>query len=261
MAAQPPARSLMPREHGAYGQLALPLLTALLSGHASWGAPLYAAAAVFAFCAHEPLLVLLGQRGARVLREAGGRARVRLVSLAALALLCAGLALALSRLTARLAFAAPLGGALLVGLIIWRKQERTAWGEISAACALAAAGLPVAIAGGVSAPRALGAWGVWSIGFGLVTLSLRRAIHGHKGDAHPTAWSLAVPPLLVLSCWLIARSSAAIALAALPMAAAALGLFVMPPSPKRLRQVGWLLMVSALATGFLLVREVRGTGA
>lgn len=102
MAAHSSPRSLMPREHGAYGQLALPLLTALFSGRPTAAAFLYAAAAVFAFFAHEPLLVLLGQRGSRAFRELGARARLRLTLLAVGTLLCAGLALMLSSQTARL---------------------------------------------------------------------------------------------------------------------------------------------------------------
>ena len=92
--ARSPVRSLWPREHGAYGQLALPLLTALLSGRPSGPAGLYAFAAVCAFLAHEPLLVLLGHRGPRAQRECAGSARVRLALLSAGALLCGALALA-----------------------------------------------------------------------------------------------------------------------------------------------------------------------
>ena len=183
MAAHSSPRSLMPREHGAYGQLALPLLTALFSGRPTAAAFLYAAAAVFAFFAHEPLLVLLGQRGSRAFRELGARARLRLTLLAVGTLLCAGLALMLSSQTARLASVAPLGGALALSLLIFRKEERTDWGEIVAAFALSAAGLPVAVAGGVPVRLALCAWGIFSLGFGLVTLSLRRA----TGDTNETS--------------------------------------------------------------------------
>ena len=90
MAAHSSPRSLMPREHGAYGQLALPLLTALFSGRPTAAAFLYSTAAVFAFFAHEPLLVLLGQRGSRAFRELGARARLRLTLLVVGTLVVAG---------------------------------------------------------------------------------------------------------------------------------------------------------------------------
>ena len=260
MTNQSSERSLWPKEHGAYGQLVLPMLVALISGRFSLAALLYAGASICAFLGHEPALVLLGQRGSRALREAGSRARRRAALLAGGALLCIGSALALSGPAARLAFVAPLGGACALGLLIWHKQERTNLGEFAAACALSATGLPIAIAGGLSPQLAFGAWGVWSIGFGLVTLSLRRALHGRKVSVQQTGWSLMIPALLLAFGWLIARTSMAIAVATLPTAGMALAFFVLPPAPKHLRQTGWLLVMSSLATGLLLVLAARNPG-
>ena len=148
----------------------------------------------------------------------------------------------------------------MLGLLIWQRQERTDWGEIVAACALSAAGLPVAVAGGLSAQLALGAWGVFALGFGLVTVSLRRAIHGRKAAARATRWTLAIPSLLMCALWLVARTSVAVAVAAIPIAGVALGLLFMPPSPKRLNRIGWLLVMSTVAAGILLVRAARSPG-
>lgn len=253
-------RSLLPREHGAYGQLALPVFTALGSGQPTLASILFAVAAGLALFAHEPLLVLLGQRGSRALREAGRRAFARLALLAAGTLFCAALALWLSGPDARLAFAAPVCGVLMIGLLIWQKQERTDLGEIVAAYALAAAGIPIAVAGGLSAQLALGTWGVFALGFGLITVALRRAIHGRKAAARAASWFLTVPAVLLCAGWLVARTSAAVGLAAIPMAGVALGLLGMPPSPKRLHHVGWLLMMSTVATGILLVHATRTFG-
>lgn len=257
MAAHNNMRSLMPKEHGAYGQLALPLITALLCGSPTLAALFYTAASVLAFFAHEPLLVLLGHRGSRALRESGARARVRFLLLAALGLFCTVLALAWSALGAQLVFLVPLLGAALVGFAIWRTQERTAWGEIAAASALSSAGLPVAIAGGVSPQLAFLGWGVWSIGFGLVTLSLRRVVQGGKGTTHDGAWSFALPSLLLCACSTAAWISVSMAVAAMPTVGFAIGLLVAPPSPKRLPRIGWLLVMSSVATGLLLVRAIR----
>ena len=66
---------LIPREHGAYGQLLMPLLVSLVIGGAAAGALALAAAAVAAFLAHEPLLVLLGQRDGRASRDRNADAR------------------------------------------------------------------------------------------------------------------------------------------------------------------------------------------
>ena len=63
--------TLLPREHGAYGQLSLPLVTALSVAGPSIAGLLVAVSAVAAFVAHEPASVLLGLRGARVRQELG----------------------------------------------------------------------------------------------------------------------------------------------------------------------------------------------
>jgi dihydropteroate synthase len=111
-------RSLAPREHGAYGQLGFPLLTALC---AAWPRPaglLFAASAVTLFLAHEPALVAFGRRGERVRDEEGGRPlRVFLALLTAGGALGAA-ALWLSPGPARLGAAIAAGlAALLTGAV------------------------------------------------------------------------------------------------------------------------------------------------
>lgn len=250
-------RSLWPREHGAYGQLALPLLTALLSGRPTGSAYLYAISAACAFLAHEPLLVLLGHRGSRARREDAGRASTRLALLSAGALLCGGLALTSLGPPAYAAVLLLLGGALGLGPIIWRKQERTDWGESAAACALSACAIPVALSSGVSVQMALGAWGVWSFGLVLNVLSLRAAGHKERRTRLCASWFTA-PSLLFLAFCLIAGASLYVAVAALPLVGAAFGLCVWPPHPRHFRRVGWLLMGSCVSTGLLLVCAARG---
>src|SRR5579859_6158246 len=70
MSSMPP---LVPREHGAYCEIAVPLLTALWMRPPTFGTVAWTVAAVAAFVSHEPMLVLLGRRGARV-RKLRGRA-------------------------------------------------------------------------------------------------------------------------------------------------------------------------------------------
>ncbi len=62
-------RSLAPREHGAYGQLFAPLVAALLATRITLPGLAFAVAGTCAFYAHEPWLVIAGQRGQRVERE------------------------------------------------------------------------------------------------------------------------------------------------------------------------------------------------
>lgn len=254
-------RSLLPREHGAYGQLALPLLAALSCGRPSMAAAFYALVAVLAFLAHEPLLVLCGHRGPRALREVGARARTRLLLYSVLVLLALGLALVFSTAMARLAFLGPLAGAGLVGFAIASRRERTDWGETVAALALSASSLPVAISGGVPPTLALLCWAVWTVGFGLFTITLRRAIHGRKTVLPGASDSPLLPALVFCAGALLFLHYAAFAFAVLPMATVSLVLFIAPPAPRRLSQVGWLLVGSSALTGLLLVLAVRGAVA
>jgi len=66
---------LLPKEHGAYGQLALPIVTALSATAVSTPGLFLTASAVAGFLAHEPASILLGLRGSRVKRELRKTAR------------------------------------------------------------------------------------------------------------------------------------------------------------------------------------------
>lgn len=66
---------LFPKEHGAYGQITFPLIAAFAVAGASLSGVLVATAVIAGFLAHEPGLVILGQRfqgeaRARALRQA-----------------------------------------------------------------------------------------------------------------------------------------------------------------------------------------------
>ena len=62
-------RSMAPREHGAYGQLFAPIGAALFPVTFRWRAWLLAQQGCARFYAHEPWLILNGQRGRRAARE------------------------------------------------------------------------------------------------------------------------------------------------------------------------------------------------
>ncbi len=57
--------SLLPKEHGAYGQMAFPLATAFAVAGMNAPALLIGVAVLAGSLAHEPVLVLLGMRGTR----------------------------------------------------------------------------------------------------------------------------------------------------------------------------------------------------
>jgi len=252
-----PSRSLAPREHGAWGQLGVPLATALAAATPTRSGAALALAAVALFAAHEPLLVALGHRGPRARREDGPRALRRLATLVGLGAAAGLLGLLGAPTVARASVALPLALAAAVGAFIARGAERTGPGVTVAAAALAAAGVPVALCSGATPGAALWAWAAWAVGFALVTPAVRSAI-AHARAPSPLARRAAAlaPPLAALAA-LAALGPAWSGLAAAPFALASLALVVAPPSPRHLRRVGWALVASSLAAGAALVAALR----
>lgn len=265
----PPARrdpSLLPREHGAWGQLALPVATGLALGRPGAAALLLATAVVLAFLAHEPLVVVLGQRGGRLASELGPRARRLLVLLAAGALAAgiAGTALAppatlIPALAAAGLFAASAQLAFL-------RLEKTTAGEIVVACALAACAAPIALAGGAPPVWAATAVVTWATAFVSATLPVRaillRARTRGESDPRPVA---AAAVAVLAGAALYAASHAWLpwtaAAAPLPVVAVALGLTAVPVRPQRLTTVGWTLAAASVASGLVLVIGLRLGGS
>lgn len=251
------ARSLAPREHGAYGQLAAPLVVALAAGRPGPGAILLGVAAVAAFAAQEPWRVALGHRGRRVQREDGPRAARRGVALGAVALGCGVVATRWMPPPSRALVLLPLALASVAAGLVVARREKTLVGELIAALTLASVAVPVAVAGGVSVSSALAAWASWSVGLAASTFAVRSVIHHAR--APRTAWRrLLAPSALVLGS--AAAVGAGLAprwawVAATPLFVASLGLAAWPPSPRHLRRVGWALVAATVVTGVLLVRE------
>jgi hypothetical protein len=129
-------RSLRPREHGAYGQLGFPLLTALLAERPGAAALLLTGAAAAAFLAHEPALVASGRRGQRAREEDGARALRVCLALCLIALALGAAGFWLSPPPARAgAIIAGILGAFLAGAVALG-VEKTLPGELVAAAAM-----------------------------------------------------------------------------------------------------------------------------
>lgn len=250
-------RSLAPREHGAYGQLFVPLTAALAMGRPGLGAVAIAMAATAVFFAHEPALVMAGRRGTRARREQGKRARSRLALLFGVAL-AAGTAAAVSApFAALLAAGALLPAAAVVGWLALRGEEKTTIGELVAAASLAGVSVPVALASGVPAGLALGAWAAWALAFGASTLAVRAVIAHAKA---PIARRRRVLPLIGAGAVVLAMVGLApwwCAAAAAPMLFVAAKLAASPPPPLALRRVGWTLVASSVAAAAILIAGAR----
>jgi hypothetical protein len=259
--AVPARRSLLPHEHGAWGQLAMPLLTALAIGRLSPAAVLLTLGVLLAFVAHEPLLVLVGQRGRRVAEEEGPRARRWLAALGAGAAVAAAAGFALSPPDARAALLLPAVLAAAVGVLVWRRLEKTTLGEIVVATALASAGFAVARAGGATLEAAAAALVAWVLAFAAATLAVRVILVRvrSKGERDPGRLHAALAAGLGASAFALAGAGLPIATAwaTLPTALFSVVVCLGRFSPRRLRQLGWALVGSSAVTLVVLVAGLR----
>ncbi len=238
-------RSLWPREHGAYGQLLVPMAAALASGQPGPAALGLAIAATAAFLAHEPALVLAGRRGPRARTDAGRRARCRLTALLGLVAIGALGATHSSAVAAAAGAAALLG--MLVVLLARHHVEKTLAGEVFVAAALAAAAGPVALASGTRPLAAAWTWLAWSVGFAAVTCAVHGvSVRGGRRDGRaPRVAGATLAGGAIALAVVVGEPFAA----CVPLAVAAIVLAAVAPSPRRLRQIGWGLMAATLASG------------
>jgi hypothetical protein len=247
-------RSLWPKEHGAYAEVALPALAALGMGAPSLAAVLLTVATFAGFAAHEPLVVALGTRGARAKRDHGHRARQ--VALAWLGLATVSGKIGVIAGGASVLYASILPLVLVIALvpIVLLGREKTLLGEVLTAAALAGASIPVAVASGVDPHLAHVVWATWLIAFATATAAVRRIVACHKeSDDHS---GLILGAVTTLGIGALAPHSVA-ALAALPTVVAAWIVMLRPPHPRHLKRVGWLLAGCSVLAAATLVAIVR----
>lgn len=253
---------MLPREHGAYGQLLFPLVTGLGIGRPTAPALLLSAAALFAFAAHEPLLVLIGQRGPRAARERRAQAGVWFGVAASAAAACGIAAIASADTDLRRALLLPAVLAAILLAVILARRERTSGGEILSALTLSSLALPVGIAARASPMAATTCAVVFGAVFVSGTIGVRAVIaHTRRPRARGIragAVLVAVGSLILL--WRIASAGLGASSgpwAALPVCGLAVLLAVAPPSAQRLRTVGWALVATTAASAILLIVTLR----
>ncbi|MFO0661607.1 MAG: YwiC-like family protein [Polyangiaceae bacterium] len=248
-------RALVPKEHGAYAQLAFPMLTVLLTGKLTPATVALSVAPVAVFLAHEPMLLVLGQRGTRALREDGERAKAWLGATSVVALATGSLGLLALGSTHVWSALPALAAAVTLAPFIATHREKTVLGETLAAIAMAFAAMPAAMAAGHSSTTAIAMCGSWALGAIAATLGVRAVIAAKReqwglwrrsiGPAGVTAATIAAWRLGVLPGWAMAS--------ALPPMALAVAVAALAPTPKHLKKVGWTLAASSLASLALLV--------
>ena len=231
------ARSLWPREHGAYVQLAVPLVTALIATGGSVAGGALAISASLAFVASESLRIVIGAHGLRVREQHGERARRRqaLLGIPAGIVGAAGLAMAPPAAMAMAAVAA-----VQLGFVVHaarRRVEGTALVESVAAGGLAGAAAAVAVASGAAPRDVLVVWGAWALAFALTVIAVHHVLARHRRVPTSSAprWIAAVGVATALGALIAVAARAAFAL---PIAIAAIAVLVVPPRATRLRAVG-----------------------
>lgn len=254
--------SMLPKEHGAYGQIAFPILTALAVGGVSVGGLLIGAMMVSGFLAHEPAAVMLGLHGVRAKREAGAKAGRWLAACLTLGVTTGSAALIVMPAVARWSLAVPLVPAVVLALVAAKGREKSGPGEVAATLAFSGAAVPVSLAAGATVETAITVAVPFALLFIAGTLAVRVVILRVRGGGDRRA-AQTTRRAAFLVCGGATVTLGALTLGSLLpwaiLAAAAPGLLTAtviaacPPPPARLRTLGWALVAASLITAAITV--------
>jgi hypothetical protein len=257
---------LLPREHGAYGQIAFPLITAFGVAGLSAGGSLLAIAIVAGFLAHEPAAILLGLRGARARREQQAVAARWAGACLVAATAAAAAGLAMTPPPARWSFTLPLVPAVWLGLRMATGREKSWQGEVAAAMAFSAAAVPICLAAGAPLRIGMAVAVPFALLFVAGTLAVRVVILKVRGGGDPraaTATRRAVFTVAGIGTATLVELAAAnlISFAVVGTAVAGLlivsGIAAYPPSPLQLRSLGWTLVGLSTLIAVTVITTVR----
>lgn len=252
-------RAVLPRESGAYAELAFPLLTAFLTGGVTPAGAGFAVAVIAWFLAREPLAVLSGARGKRLEVALAGPARWAAPLLGVLGAVAAVAGLAMAPPLARSWAIVPAAFGGVLAPAVLRGRPKSLGSELLVACALATVLLPIGLAGEMGPARALRLAAVWAASFVLATLAVH-AIKAHHKPGLGQTWTIAVTPVaagLTAAGGLLGVMTGslppAVGVAVLPPTIVVLAVGVLRPHPRWLKRVGWSLVAANTVTLVLLV--------
>lgn len=255
---------MIPREHGAYAELAFPILAVLIGGVPASTTWLLAVAVVACFVANEPLLILTGHRGSRALRDQRSLAQLMLFAMALVAFVTGGTAIQLAPpLVGYLALIPLCLGCLLVWLAA-RGFERRLVGEFTAATALSSVALPLGVTAGLSLGTALAVALIWFVASILGTSVVRLTVAGAKARTEAQAfrvrskWALLLVAAMAMVgvavlAGLAPRGPRWVLVATLPVSLVALAFSIAKPNVRNIRLVGWGLVFANLCTLLVVV--------
>jgi hypothetical protein len=253
---------MLPKEHGAYGQVSLPLVAAFGVAGFSRAGVLLAMAVVAGFLAHEPASVLLGLRGARAKRELGPTAARWLTGCGLIGAAGTVGAIALISSEVRWSIVVPIVPALVLMVTTIRGCEKSWYGEVAASLAFAGTAVPISMAAGALTVTALAVAVPFVLLFVASTLAVRVVILQVRrgGDARAAAATRRAA-FIVAGCGaaLLAWATLRNVLPGFVLTAAAPGLVTAgvvaarPPSPARLRLLGWTLVAVSIVTTAIVI--------
>jgi hypothetical protein len=261
-------RRMIPREHGAYAELLFPIVTVFLGGLPTTSTWLLAIGAIAAFLANEPLLVLVGQRGTRMKRAEGDRAKRALLVFTLFALVAGVSGLALAPRAAQVSVVLPLllGGALIMLAI--QGLERSLFGEALAAATLSSVAVPLGLSAHLELTAALAVALIWAVAALLGTAVVRLTVARTKAKtpSHLRVVGLKRAALILVCLVVIAVGVAApygeqvglwVLAAAVPVAFTVLVMAALRPTARRLRLMGWSLVGANLLSLIAVVTTLR----
>jgi len=254
--------SLLPKEHGAYGQNAYPLVTSLAVAGIDTPAALIAIAVIAGFLAHEPLLVLLGRRGLRARRQMARGAAMWCATVTTIAVAAGTTAVALMPSGDRWSVLLPLAPAAFLAAAIAMRREKSSAAETAVALAFSFAAVPICIGAGAPVRSALAVAIAFAVIFVTSTLAVRVVVLKVRGGGDPRATSRTRAAVFATAITAGAGLTG-VALegllpwttlvAASPGLGGAVLLVLSSPSPKRLYIIGWLLVSVSAATAVVLI--------
>ena len=250
---------LIPREHGAYGQIGFPIAASMAAGRPSLAAVVLTAGLVAAFVAHESLLVLLGVRGPRVRREQRKAALRDGTWLGLIALVGVSIGSVLMPAADRWVVLVPAVCAAGIVALALQHVEKTTAGEMFVAFSAASCAVPVGAASGVSLRASVLIWVVMTLGYWAATAAVRGTIAKQRRQPHRVlridgaVLSLAGGPSVLVMAQALGLP-AVVWVATVPLSVLSLVLAVVAPHARHLRRIGWsLIAASGLAAVLLAV--------
>ncbi|QDT35435.1 YwiC-like family protein [Thalassoglobus polymorphus] len=245
---------LNPKEHGAYAILGIPLVAALIISGLTPETVLVAIAAVAAFLAHEPLLIISGSRGKRARESTPFVTRTLIVRLS-IAVVCGTTAFCLSGNATRFGLIACVVFASLEFVISTGGHNRTLAAQLLGIGGLALPSAVVLLAGGIEITTAVQFWLIWFAGRVATTVSVRSTITRHKISA--TAWAKRTCDILLfisfLACFAGIGIGSSLWIVTIPMLLAATVMRITTPHPKHMKQIGWSLLMVNILSGVVAI--------